>query len=90
MKNINWRKTKTMKPFKRIFKKKTEMPAFRTPVRGITEAEYNKLSDAMAEAYNEAAKRQKEGSTKPSGYMKGLNAALDILGSIMPHDIEVA
>jgi hypothetical protein len=79
-----------MKPFKRIFKKKTEMPTFRTPVKGITEAEYNMLSGKMAELYNEAAARQKEGTTKPSGYMKGISAALDVLGSIMPHDIEVA
>lgn len=79
-----------MKPFKRIFKKKTEMPALREPVKGITEAEYNQLCAAMSCAYNEAVLRQKPGTTRPSGYMKGLCAAMDILSSVEPHDMEVA
>lgn len=73
-----------MKPFKRLFKKK------QTTVRGITEEEYISIYNAVNCAYNEAVLRQKPGTTRPSGYMKGLRAALDILDSIDPHNMEVA
>lgn len=57
----------------------------RKVVYGITEGEYLHLTNRLKEAYNEACARQKPESKKPSGYMKGLMEAMDILASVEPH-----
>lgn len=56
-------------------------------VWGITEREYNFVLNRLKEAYNEACSRQKPDSKKPSGYMKGLMEAIDIVASVEPHVI---
>lgn len=52
---------------------------------GISEAEYRECLAELTAAYNEAVARQKEGTTKPSGYMKGLRKATEILACYAPH-----
>jgi hypothetical protein len=73
-----------------LFKKKTSVAA---PVAhkavGITCAEYHRMHDELDAAYVAACDRQKSCDSKPSGYMKGLKAALEIVDKFSPHPMEV-
>lgn len=75
---------------KNLFKKKTSAtaPAPRK-VTGITCAEYHRMHDELDAAYEAACDRQKSCDSKPSGYMKGLKAALEIVDKFSPHPMEV-
>lgn len=57
------------------------------PVHGITSDEYASMVNRLNEAYNEACSRQQPNSKKPSGYMKGLMEAMDIVASFETHFI---
>ena len=72
-----------------IFKKKHAKGGVIRPIIGITDAEYNRIHDALREAYREAVLRQKSATAKPSGYMKGLKEAIRIVDSVTPHTMEV-
>lgn len=58
------------------------------PIIGITEAEYNVIHKRVLDECEKAAKRQKPGSTRPSGYMNGICTALSILESVVPHNMQ--
>ena len=57
------------------------------PVVGITSAEYLRIADALNEEYENARARQKPESKRPSGYMKGLKRAIEIVDSVKPHTL---
>lgn len=72
-------------PFSFFKKKKATTNSVVRPIIGITDAEYLRISDALNQEYEDACKRQKLGSKKPSGYMKGLKRAIEIVLSVEPH-----
>ena len=57
------------------------------PIIGITAAEYTNLRVALQTAYAAACDRQKSCDSKPSGYMKGLKEAMNIIDSVKPHTL---
>lgn len=67
-----------------LFYKKEE-PKQTKPVWGITESEYNKLTNNIRNELQEARLRQKSPDAHPTKYMLGLMKALEYVKAFTPH-----
>lgn len=69
------------------FWRKKEESATPKPIVGITESDWVKIYNAITCERNAAKLRQRRNDGKPSDYMRGLDAAKNILDSIRPYNI---